>query len=428
MITVLKGTHDVVLDEASKYTYVEQILIRTAELYGFKEYRTPIIESTNLFLRSVGDSSDIVRKEMYTFLDKGERSITLRPELTAGVIRSMCNSKQFIEQDYPKKGYYVGPCFRYERPQQGRFRQFNQFGVECCGVTSALRDAEVIMLAYNALKMLGFKNIHLKINTLGDQKSRDDYKEALLNFFKDHIDNMCEDCKERFKLNPLRILDCKVESDQEIVKNAPKMSSYLTSEAKENFASIIKVLEENDIEYDVDDSLVRGLDYYSGVVFEFHYTSKEGKNYGAIGAGGHYNNLIKELGGPEIEGVGFALGIERLVSVMNDDKLFDEISLEDTLLDIYVMPVGVENQKYSLNLANYLRSNGYSTEVCLENKNVSQMFKKAERRKARLAIIIGENEIKNEEVVVKNLSTKEQVTIKNEDLIDYLDEILIDED
>ena len=179
MITVLKGTHDVILDEASKYTYVEQVLIRVAETYGFKEFRTPIIEASNLFTRSVGDSSDIVRKEMYTFLDKGDRSITLRPELTAGVVRSMVNNKLFIEQDYPKKAYYVGPCFRYERPQQGRYRQFNQFGVECVGVNNSYRDSEVIILAYNALKMLGFKNITLKINTLGDEESRLNYKKVL---------------------------------------------------------------------------------------------------------------------------------------------------------------------------------------------------------------------------------------------------------
>ena len=428
MITVLKGTHDVILDEASKYTYVEQVLIRVAETYGFKEFRTPIIEASNLFTRSVGDSSDIVRKEMYTFLDKGDRSITLRPELTAGVVRSMVNNKLFIEQDYPKKAYYVGPCFRYERPQQGRYRQFNQFGVECVGVNNSYRDSEVIILAYNALKMLGFKNITLKINTLGDEESRLNYKTVLKDYFKDHLEEMCADCNERYNLNPLRILDCKDPSDQEIVKNAPKMSDFLTEQARNSFEEVKNILSTNGVNYEVDDSLVRGLDYYSGVVFEFHYTSKQGKNYGAIGAGGHYNKLVKELEGPDIEGIGFAMGIERLVSVMNDDSLFDEIELEDTMLDIYVLPIGSENIPYALSFTNKLRSLGYACEVCLENKNMSQMFKKAERRRAKLALILGENEIKNQEVVVKNLALKEQETVKIDDLIEYLDEILIKEE
>ena len=428
MITVLKGTHDVILDEASKYTYVEQVLIRVAETYGFKEFRTPIIEASNLFTRSVGDSSDIVRKEMYTFLDKGDRSITLRPELTAGVVRSMVNNKLFIEQDYPKKAYYVGPCFRYERPQQGRYRQFNQFGVECVGVNNSYRDSEVIILAYNALKMLGFKNITLKINTLGDEESRLNYKTVLKDYFKDHLEEMCADCNERYNLNPLRILDCKDPSDQEIVKNAPKMSDFLTEQARNSFEEVKNILSTNGVNYEVDDSLVRGLDYYSGVVFEFHYTSKQGKNYGAIGAGGHYNKLVKELEGPDIEGIGFAMGIERLVSVMNDDSLFDEIDLEDTMLDIYVLPIGSENIPYALSFTNKLRSLGYACEVCLENKNMSQMFKKAERRRAKLALILGENEIKNQEVVVKNLALKEQETVKIDNLIEYLDEILIKEE
>ena len=428
MITVLKGTHDVILDEASKYTYVEQVLIRVAETYGFKEFRTPIIEASNLFTRSVGDSSDIVRKEMYTFLDKGDRSITLRPELTAGVVRSMVNNKLFIEQDYPKKAYYVGPCFRYERPQQGRYRQFNQFGVECVGVNNSYRDSEVIILAYNALKMLGFKNITLKINTLGDEESRLNYKTVLKDYFKDHLEEMCADCHERYNLNPRRILDCKDPSDQEIVKNAPKMSDFLTEQARNSFEEVKNILSTNGVNYEVDDSLVRGLDYYSGVVFEFHYTSKQGKNYGAIGAGGHYNKLVKELEGPDIEGIGFAMGIERLVSVMNDDSLFDEIELEDTMLDIYVLPIGSENIPYALSFTNKLRSLGYACEVCLENKNMSQMFKKAERRRAKLALILGENEIKNQEVVVKNLALKEQETVKIDNLIEYLDEILIKEE
>ena len=300
MFNVVKGTHDVILEEATKYSYVEEVLTKIATLYNYKEFRTPIIESNELFNRSVGESSDIVRKEMYTFLDKGNRLITLRPEMTASTIRSMVNAKLFANNDYPIKAYYLGPNFRYERPQQGRYRQFNQFGIECCGVNNFYRDVEVIALGYNALKMLGFTNLKLKINSLGDQETRNDYKKALTSYFGEKIEQMCEDCKERYTKNILRILDCKVESDQEIIKDAPTLDKFYSKNAKEHFDNVLKALDEIGIEYEIDHSLVRGLDYYTGVVFEYHYTSKLGKNYGAIGGGGHYANLIKEIGGPDL--------------------------------------------------------------------------------------------------------------------------------
>jgi len=424
MYSLVKGTHDVVLNEASQFTYVEQLLSKVAEQYGYHEFSTPIIEYTELFLRSVGDSSDIVRKEMYTFQDKGDRSITLRPEITAGTIRSMVCEKLFVNQDFPVKAYYVGPCFRYERPQQGRYRQFNQFGVECAGVSSPYRDAETIVMAYSQLQMLGFKNLELKINSLGDAESRENYKKALKDFFASSISNMCEDCQERYKLNVLRILDCKVPEDQEIVKKAPKMGDYLTENAKKDFNTLLKILDDNEVKYSIDDGLVRGLDYYSGVVFEFHYTSKEGKNYGAIGAGGHYSNLIAEIGGPSVEGVGYAMGIERLVAVMNDDHLFDEINRNDLFLDAYVMPIGEENIDYAFNVTNYIRDNGFNADICLENKSMGQMFKKATRRNSTFGIIIGSEEVQNKEVVLKDLSEQKQIKVKIEDLIDKLDELL----
>ena len=420
MFNLVKGTHDIILDEASKYTYVEQILIAEAETFGYKEFRTPIIESSELFSRSVGDSSDIVRKEMYTFLDKGDRSITLRPEITAGTIRAMVNNKLFVNMDYPVKAYYLGPCFRYERPQQGRYRQFNQFGVECCGITSYLRDCEIISLGYTQLKLLGFKNLILKINYLGDEESRENYKVALREYFSKYLDQMCEDCHQRFNLNVLRILDCKDPSDQEIIKNAPKMEDYLNDSSKVTFKSILNQLDELEINYEIDSTLVRGLDYYSGVVFEFHYTSGLGKNYGAVGAGGHYNKLVKEIGGPDIEGCGFALGIERLVAVMSDDNLFKDL---DDSLDIYVMPLDKNNETKALDITNHLRNFGYRCDICLENKNITQMFKKAERRKASYALILGDEEISSGIYKLKNIVTKEQIDVAKDNLIDKLDEL-----
>ena len=419
MFSVVKGTHDVILEEATKYSYVEEVLTKIATLYNYKEFRTPIIESNELFNRSVGESSDIVRKEMYTFLDKGNRLITLRPEMTASTIRSMVNAKLFANNDYPIKAYYLGPNFRYERPQQGRYRQFNQFGIECCGVNNFYRDVEVIALGYNALKLLGFTNLKLKINSLGDQETRNDYKKALTSYFGEKIEQMCEDCKERYTKNILRILDCKVESDQEIIKDAPTLDKFYSKNAKEHFDNVLKALDEIGIEYEIDHSLVRGLDYYTGVVFEYHYTSKLGKNYGAIGGGGHYANLIKEIGGPDLEGVGLALGIERLVNVMNDDNLFD--SLEEGL-DIYIMPLGEKAINESNKIANFLRLNGYSCDICLESKNIGQMFKKAQRRKAKYALIIGDNELESKNVVVKDLALEKQETVANDDLLEYLDE------
>ena len=419
MFSVVKGTHDVILEEATKYSYVEEVLTKIATLYNYKEFRTPIIENNELFNRSVGESSDIVRKEMYTFLDKGNRLITLRPEMTASTIRSMVNAKLFANNDYPIKAYYLGPNFRYERPQQGRYRQFNQFGIECCGVNNFYRDVEVIALGYNALKMLGFTNLKLKINSLGDQETRNDYKKALTSYFGEKIEQMCEDCKERYTKNILRILDCKVESDQEIIKDGPTLDKFYSKNAKEHFDNVLKALDEIGIEYEIDHSLVRGLDYYTGVVFEYHYTSKLGKNYGAIGGGGHYANLIKEIGGPDLEGVGLALGIERLVNVMNDDNLFD--SLEEGL-DIYIMPLGEKAINESNKIANFLRLNGYSCDICLESKNIGQMFKKAQRRNAKYALIIGDNELESKNVVVKDLALEKQETVANDDLLEYLDE------
>lgn len=420
MFNLVKGTHDVILDEARQYSYIEVLLERCAELYGYKEFRTPTIETTELFLRSVGNSSDIVRKEMYTFDDKGGRSITLRPEVTAGTIRSMVNNKLFANQDFPVKGYYCGPCFRYERPQQGRYRQFNQFGVECVGVIRSERDAEVISLGYNSLMMLGFKNVTLKINSLGDEESRQNYKEALKEYFSKHLDSMCTDCYDRFNLNILRILDCKVDNDRKIIEGAPKIQDYLSESAKKDFETVLSQLDKLGIPYTIDTELVRGLDYYSGVVFEFHYTSKEGKNYGAIGAGGHYNNLVKEIGGPQLEGCGFAMGIERLASVMKDDELFNNL---DSFLDVYLMPMGERAISEALSIANDIRMSGYTCEVCLENKNFGQMFKKAERRKALYAVIVGDNELDTRTVVLKDMLAQEQYQIRFEDLIPVLDNL-----
>ncbi|MCX5775244.1 MAG: histidine--tRNA ligase [Firmicutes bacterium] len=424
-INLPKGTHDVILDEARAYEKIETLFKAVADLYGFSELRTPIIEATELFTRSVGDSSDIVRKEMYTFKDKGDRSITLRPELTAGVMRSIVNNKLFATQDLPIKVYYLGPAFRYERPQLGRYRQFNQFGVESVGITSPLSDAEVIMMGYAALKMLGFGHITLKINTLGDDESRKAYRVALKEYFGKHLDKMCPDCHERYESNPLRILDCKVPEDIEIVKKAPKISDYLTEAAQESFEFVLATLANFDIKYEVDESLVRGLDYYSHVVFEFHYTTEAGVSLGALGAGGHYDNLVSELGGPALSGVGLAFGIERIYGVLENDKLLQDVK-EET--DFYVMPLGDNALLDAYMIAQALRGAGYRTEVCFENKGFKTLFKRAEHKGSKYAVIIGDTEMQAEQVTLKNLKTQEQITVKYADLIDKADQLFAVED
>ena len=272
----VKGTHDVIGNEANAYSMVESLLKQIAEVFAYTEVRPPVLEHSELFVRGVGEGSDVVRKEMYTFLDKGDRSLTLRPEFTAGIMRVLIQNKLYVDREMPLKMYYCGPVFRYERPQLGRYRQFNQFGVESVGQPNYLNDAEVISMAYMMLVSLGLENVTLKINTLGDAESRENYKLALKNFFKDKVENMCPDCKQRYEINPLRILDCKVPEDKEIVKDAPKMSDYLTSASREKFDKLCSMLNDMAIPYEVDDTLVRGLDYYSDAVFEFHYKSSKG--------------------------------------------------------------------------------------------------------------------------------------------------------
>ncbi|MGM9873601.1 MAG: histidine--tRNA ligase [Bacilli bacterium] len=425
MIQNPKGTHDIFGNEMTVYQAIRELYINICSSYGFKEIMLPIFESSNLFQRGVGESSDVVRKEMYTFLDKGGRSITLRPEFTAGIIRSFVQNKMYVNEELPVKLFYHGPTFRYERPQSGRYRQFHQLGVECIGLDSYLVDTEIVALGYDFLVNLGLKDdIVLKINTLGDEETRTNYRAALKEYFAKYIDKMCDDCKSRFELNPLRILDCKVPEDREIIKSAPKISDYLSENSKTRFNKLLAYLNELEIPYEVDESLVRGLDYYSETVFEFHYISNEKVDIGAIGAGGHYSSLVKELDGPDMHGVGFSFGAERLITVVSEKAQKADLDF-DYPLPVYIMPIGNEKVKEeALSIAIALRQSGFASQMCYEDVKINNMFKRAERKKAKVAIILGEDEISKEIVQVKNLSTKEQVTVSYQDLIGKLEEIL----
>ncbi|MCI2111273.1 MAG: histidine--tRNA ligase [Bacilli bacterium] len=418
-IAPVKGTHDIVGQEAAEARYIEMVLSSVAELYGYKEIIPPTLEYTDVFARGTGSSSDVVRKEMYTFLDKNGRSVTLRPEFTAGVARAVVSGKLYATSEAPIKLYYHGPAFRYERPQLGRYRQFNQFGVECLGSDSAEVDAETILLAMQAFQMLGFKDLHLKVNTIGDAKTRERYRAALKDYFGAHIDEMCADCHERLRLNPMRILDCKVESDRKIAADAPKIEGYLSAESEERYYRSLSLLNDFGIGYEKDETLVRGLDYYSEIVFEIHAKGPSGADYGALCGGGHYDGLIEQFGGPNMAGVGFAVGLERIQSLMKEEKLLEEVP---SGIDLYVMPVGAGALEEAFRLTEAVRLLGYSAETPFAAIKMGSLFKKAEKRGAKFALILGEDEISKGVAQLKNLGTKEQKEIKLDDLEATLDE------
>ncbi len=421
----VKGTRDIIGEEANAFNYIENLLKQICELFAYNEVKPPVLEHTELFVRGVGESSDVVRKEMYTFLDKADRSVTLRPEFTAGIMRLIVNNKLLNTNELPYKAYYVGPVFRYERPQLGRYRQFTQFGVEAVGNNTPEIDVETMVLAYTILTSLNLDNVSIKINTLGDEESRQNYKNALKEYFAKYLDQMCPDCHSRYELNPLRILDCKVPEDQKIVAGAPKMKDYLSDAAKERFNKVLALLDDLEIPYEVDDTLVRGLDYYSETVYEFHYVSSTGNDYGAIGAGGHYGGLVKEIGGPDVAGVGFSFGIDRLYSVLRDDDLLPDGL--DNPIEIYVMPMGEVAKPLAMQTAAALRISGYRVDMCFEEAKLGNMFKRAERKGAKFAVIIGENEVNNQEVIIKNLATTVQNSVPVSELIEKISQEMGDE-
>lgn len=414
--TAPRGTVDLLTQDTAKWQKLEQILRTISDLYNVKEIRTPMFEHTELFNRSVGDTSDIVTKEMYTFEDKKGRSITLRPEGTAGVARAFVENKLFSLPDKPVKLYYMGPMFRYERPQKGRQRQFHQFGVEMLGVENPALDVEAMCMAVTIVKALGLKNVRLVINTLGDAQSRAMHKQALKEHFKPYLDELCYDCNQRFEKNPLRILDCKVDKDHEAMKTAPKTLDFLTDEAKAYFDEVCSLLDDLEVEYEVDPNLVRGLDYYCHVVFEVISDDPILGAQATLGGGGRYNSMIEELGGPATPGIGFAFGMERLTIALGNDEDEDEDGL-----DVYVMPLGDATISLSAQILAMLRANGFKADMDYNKRGMKAMFKTVDRTHAKFAMIIGEDEAKNEVVNIKDTKNRTQDTVKLEDIISYLE-------
>lgn len=413
-----KGTYDVFGLYGKKLKNIEKVIESLMEKYNYEYFRTPIFEQSELFHRGIGETSDIVSKETYDFKDRKDRNMTLRPEGTAGVVRSYIENKMYSNNVQPVKTWYYGPMYRYERPQAGRFREFYQFGVEVFGSNSPLLDAEIISIPVYLYNILGLKNIKVKINSLGDEESRFKYRDALIDYLKPHILNLCLDCQARYEKNPLRIIDCKVDKDSEILKNAPLIKDYLNENSSNHFESVLSVLKKLDIEYEVDYSIVRGLDYYTHTVFEVVSETKLGTV--VLCGGGRYNNLIQELGGPDTPGVGFAIGMERLLNVLEEENIDLDIN---TTIDAYIIPLSEEIRNHALVLANSLRLNGFVVDYDLLNRNLKANFKQSEKLNAKYVIIIGEDEVVNNYVTIKNNHTKIEAKVKLEDLVDYLDEI-----
>lgn len=418
MISKPKGTVDFIKTDSEYYKYISDVFDAYCEKYNYKYIRTPIFESSELFHRGVGDSSDIVRKETYDFKDRGDRNITLRPEGTAGVVRSFIENKMYADVIQPVKLYYNGTMYRYERPQNGRLREFTQIGVEVFGSNDPLIDAEVISLPINIYNSLGIENTIVKINSLGDNESRENYKKALKEYLKPHLNDLCSDCKERFEKNPLRILDCKVDKDGDILKKAPKISEYLSKESKEHLEKVLEYLDLLEINYEIDENLVRGLDYYTDTVFEIEVNSNELGSSKVIGAGGRYNNLVNSLGGPETSAVGFALGVDRIISVLKLKEINIPIRNE---IDAYIMYVNETEKEKAIYLNQILRLNGFSSEINSLNKNLKAQFKEADRYKAKYLIILNSEDFKKSLITIKDNVTKEELKIKELDLVEYLD-------
>ena len=410
-----RGTVDILPEECEKWEKLERILRTVASNYHVKEMRTPIFEHTELFNRAVGDTSDVVTKEMYTFEDRKGRSMTLRPEGTAGIARAYVENKMYARPEKLTKGFYMGPMFRYERPQSGRQRQFHQFGVEMLGIESPYVDVECMMMAITIVKALGLKNITLHINSLGDEESRDAFRAALQDHFRPVLGELCSDCQTRFDKNPLRILDCKVDADHPSMKTAPKTIDYLTESAKAHFDKVCELLDMLEVDYVIDTNLVRGLDYYSHTVFEIISDDPKLGAGSTVGGGGRYNGLIEEIGGPSTPGVGFAFGLERLMIALGDE---DEDSQG---IEAYVMPLGDEAKDVAMQIVMMLRANGFSVDTDYAGRGLKGQFKSADRFKAAYSIILGEDEVKGEYVQLRDNSTKEQKQVAFEDIVKELE-------
>lgn len=406
IISKAKGCYDLYGDEAKKFKMAEKVIEEVMGIYNINYIRTPVFENSELFRRGVGEETDIVSKEMYEFKDKSDRSLTLRPEGTAGVVRSYIENKMTNNLVKPVKFYYLEPMYRYERPQKGRYREFTQFGIEVLGESNPLIDMEVISAVIEIFNRLGLENIKLKINTLGDKETREKYKKLLIDHFNNYKDNLCSDCQRRLVTNPLRILDCKIDREKEFFKEAPKIRDYLSEKSKKYFEKIEEYLKSLNIDYEIDDNLVRGLDYYDELVFEIEV------DFSTICGGGRYNRLVKELGGDDTCAFGFAIGMERFLSLLELPKETEDLT--------YILALSDSERLEALKLARYLRNNNKRVDFDTESKSLKSQFKKSDNLNSRYLIFINDEKLKYGKVEIKDTlnSIKEEIEIDK--ILEYL--------
>ena len=412
----VKGTNDILPEESHNWQFVEGKMLETASQFGFKEIRVPVFEHTEVFLRSVGDTTDVVQKEMYTFDDKGGRSITLRPELTAGVIRSAIE-KGLVNAALPQKLCYIGGCYRYEKPQAGRLREFHQFGVECVGAAAPNADAEVISLAWAVLENIGIKNISLEINSIGCPECRKEYHKALKEYFSKNADTLCDTCKDRLDRNPMRILDCKSPICSEIAENAPVVIDFLCADCKNHFEAVKANLNAMNIEFKVNPKIVRGLDYYTRTVFEF--VSGDIGAQSTVCGGGRYDGLIGQMGGPQTPSLGFAMGIERLMLVLKAQNT--ELPKAHTC-DLFIATLGESATLKASALCKELRDEGYKAETDICGRGLKAQMKYANKIGAKFTLVLGDNEVENGKASLKNMSNSSEKEINLNELTEELGE------
>ncbi|MEN6461214.1 MAG: histidine--tRNA ligase [Syntrophomonas sp.] len=414
-----RGTYDILPVDSYKWQVIEKTMRETAEFFGYQEIRTPIFEHTELFERGVGETTDIVSKEMYTFTDKGDRSLTLRPEGTASCVRTLIEHKLFGGL-MPIKWYYTGPMFRYDRPQAGRYRQFHQFGIEAFGSNSPFLDAEIIMLMVEILKKLGLNNYELHINSVGCPKCREVYRKKLIEYITPVKEQLCEDCQVRYRQNPLRVLDCKVKTCQAAIAGCPSINDNLCSDCQTHYTQVKDTLEDNGINYLHDDNLVRGLDYYTNTAFEVHIPGIGAQS--AVGGGGRYNGLVKECGGPDLPGIGFALGMERLLLAI--DTLTNTVNKPNET-DVFIVTMDNAFETHAIRILQKMRQANIKAEKDYNGRSSKAQMKYADKLGANLVVLIGEEEINQGYFTVRNMKTKEQIPVPSSDLVNTIKNILL---
>lgn len=410
----LKGTHDILPEEVYKWDYMEGVIRDVCARYGYKEIRTPIIEATELFQRGIGDTTDVVTKEMYTFTDRGNRSVTLRPENTASAVRAYLEHKMYGDQQVHKM-FYIGSMFRYDRPQAGRYREFHQFGLEVLGASSPLADAEVIAMACEIFHKLGLRDLDLHLNSIGDKNCRPAYRQKLIEFFEGKKDQLCDDCRERLYKNPLRILDCKEEGCKKASVGAPEITDYLCDDCHAKFEAVKHYLDGLGISYTVDPRLVRGLDYYTNTAFEIQYPPLGAQS--AVCGGGRYDGLVEEIGGPSTPGIGFAIGLERLLLALEMQNL---IPAPKSQKRVYIAALGEDAVAEGFKIQEELRGLGILTDMDLQGRSLKGQMKQAGKLDSQFTVIIGSNELEKGAAAVKNMADGTQEDIPFAEVAGYI--------